>query len=222
MFDDQNVARGATLLAGLILLIVLAAVAAMSAGLDGEYRASAVPESTAMRVDVSELLEPAGAVDSSDGIQGATLARSVPSGRTRSTASGRIAPSLHDGAMRRLLGSLGPIGAPMSGCFADDALVTYDLGIAPGVAVLRAAEGKRQQERDPGHRRANGGSLASLVHVASSAGAGAVPREGASKPRAIEQERGATTNQLFSKKYFESPPVRDGEVTPQIARHMAP
>ena len=48
MFDDQDASRPATLVAGLILLILLAAVAAMSAGFDyGESDARTATDGSA-------------------------------------------------------------------------------------------------------------------------------------------------------------------------------
>lgn len=54
MFDDQMNARRVTLVAGLILFIVLAAVAAMSAGLEGVDHTFAVREPAERSVEVGE------------------------------------------------------------------------------------------------------------------------------------------------------------------------
>ena len=133
MFDDTNTRR-ATLVAGLILLIVLAAVAAMSAELGGEYRAFAVPENTAFIIEMSDLARHLGAVENSDGIRGTALARQTSSARTRPAASQRLVPTMHDQAIVKMMNSLEPIDETMAACFGDEALVAYDLGIAPAAA----------------------------------------------------------------------------------------
>jgi ABC-type phosphate transport system substrate-binding protein len=60
MFDDNNDARWPTLVAGLILLIVLAAVAAMSSGLDAtaEPAIARHAASTRIRMAGSQRLAP--------------------------------------------------------------------------------------------------------------------------------------------------------------------
>ena len=89
MFDNKNDARWPTLVAGLILLIVLAAVAVMSEETNSRHRA------------ISE----------------------------------RVASAVPETAGYRFLASLEPLASRMAGSFPDDALVTYDIGIAPGAAV---------------------------------------------------------------------------------------
>jgi hypothetical protein len=135
MFDDDNTARRASLVAGLILLIVLAAVAAMPGTPGAEDPASVMAENNVLDVEVAELTRQLGAVDSSDRIQGTAFSRQGSVVQTRSSGTGRSAPSVHDRAVTQMLDALGPITVPMSACFADDALVRYDLGIAPGAAV---------------------------------------------------------------------------------------
>jgi hypothetical protein len=100
MSDDTNTRR-ATFVAGLILLIVLAAVAAMSAGLD------------------------------TDGVKG----NAADSQSVSPTIVGQIAAASQGSAGERLLASLAPIGESISGSFPDDALLAYDIGIAPDAAV---------------------------------------------------------------------------------------
>jgi hypothetical protein len=104
MFDDRYSPRP-TLVAGLILLIVLAAVAAMSAGLtpDGMNRIAVA------RLTALESVDP--------------------------TVVGQITESAQGSAGERLLASLAPIGESVSGWFPDDALLAYDIGIDPGAAI---------------------------------------------------------------------------------------
>jgi hypothetical protein len=134
MFDDQNDARRPTLVAGLILLIVLATIAAMSAESGGEYHAFAVPENTAFIIEMSDLARHFGAVENSDGIRGTALARQASSARTRTAATRRLVPTMHDQAIVQMMNSLDPIDETMAACFGDEALVAYDLGIAPSAA----------------------------------------------------------------------------------------
>ena len=129
MFDDQINARRVTLVAGLILLIVLAAVAAMSAGLEG------VDHTFAVREPAERLVEVFGLMDNVGGMPGIVLTRAFSSERIRTAAPRRLVPSVHDQPMESLLRSLGPIREPMSQCFGDNALVAYDLGIAPAAAL---------------------------------------------------------------------------------------
>lgn len=135
MIDDDTTARRASLVAGLILLIVLAAVAAMPGTPGAEDHAFAVADNNALDVNAIDGVAHLGAEDTLNWTQGTALARQGSVVQTRSTGTGRIAPSKHDRAATRLLETLGPITVPMSACFADDALVRYDLGIAPGAAV---------------------------------------------------------------------------------------
>jgi hypothetical protein len=135
MFDDDNTPRRVSLVAGLILLIVLAAVAAMPGTPGAEDPAFAVAENTALDAEVAGVVAHLGAVDTLNWIQSTVVEQYVSDGRTRSTGTRRVAPNMHDRAVTRMLDALGPITAPMSACFADDALVRYDLGIAPGAAV---------------------------------------------------------------------------------------
>ncbi len=135
MFDDDNTPRRVSLVAGLILLIVLAAVAAIPGTLGAEDLAIAVAENTALDAEVADVVAHLGAVDTLNWIQSAAVEQYVSDGRTRSTGTRRVAPNMHDRAVTRMLDALGPVTAPMSACFADDALVRYDLGIAPGAAV---------------------------------------------------------------------------------------
>ena len=58
MFDDKNDARWPTLIAGLILLIVLAAVAAMSAGLDGVAETDLTPQASSLRTRLPAVQRP--------------------------------------------------------------------------------------------------------------------------------------------------------------------
>jgi hypothetical protein len=104
MFDETNTRR-ATLVAGLILLIVLAAVAVMSAELeaDGTIASASAAQATGQRVSP--------------------------------TLVGQIAAAAQGPAGEHLLASLAPIGESISGSFPEDALVTYDIGIDPGAAV---------------------------------------------------------------------------------------
>jgi hypothetical protein len=104
MFDDTNTRR-ATFVAGLILLIVLAAVAAMSAGLD------------------------------TDGNIGSAVAGQTTSQRFSPAIAGQFAAAAQGAAGERLLDSLAPIGESFSGSFPDDVLLAYDIGIAPDAAV---------------------------------------------------------------------------------------
>ncbi len=105
MFDDKNDARWPTLVAGLILLIVLAAVAAMSAGLD------------------------------TDPSIGSAVASQTTSQRFSPAIVGQIAAAAQGSAGERLLASLAPIDESISGSFPDDALIAYDIGIAPDSAI---------------------------------------------------------------------------------------
>jgi hypothetical protein len=135
MLDDDNQSRRASLVAGLILLIVLAAVAAMSGTPGEENFAWAVTGNPAPYTEVFEVMSQLGAGDNRVWFQGSTVASQVSGGRTRSPGRGRVAPNAHGRALAQILDALEPIGVPMSACFADEALVTYDLGVAPGAAV---------------------------------------------------------------------------------------
>jgi len=104
MFDDRYSPRP-TLIAGLILLIVLAAVAAMPAELGTDESA------------------------------GSAVARLTTGRRVSPTIVGQMAAAAQGAAGERLLASLAPIGETISGSFPDDALVSYDIGIAPEAAV---------------------------------------------------------------------------------------
>jgi len=104
MFDDKNNARWPTLVAGLILLIVLAAVAAMPVELG------------------------------TDECAGSAVARLTTGRRVSPTIIGQMAAAAQGTAGERLLASLAPIGETISGAFPDDALVSYDIGIAPDAA----------------------------------------------------------------------------------------
>ena len=104
MFDDTNTRR-ATFVAGLILLIVLAAVAVMSAGLE------------------------------TDEINGSASASQATRQRVSPTIVGQIAASAQGAAGERFLESLAPIGESISGSFPDNALVAYDIGITPSAAI---------------------------------------------------------------------------------------
>jgi len=104
MFDDTNTRR-ATLIAGLILLIVLAAVAVMSAGLE------------------------------TDEINGSASAGQATRQRVSPTIVGQIAASAQGAAGESFLNSLAPIGESVSGSFPDNALVAYDIGITPRAAI---------------------------------------------------------------------------------------
>jgi hypothetical protein len=104
MFDDRYSPRP-TLIAGLILLIVLAAVAAMSAEAN------------------------------TDGIDGNRAAHQTTGKRLSPAAASLVATTATGATGERLLASLGPIGDSISGSFPDDALLTYDIGIAPEAAV---------------------------------------------------------------------------------------
>jgi len=101
MFDDKNDARWPTLVAGLILLIVLAAVAVMSADLNTDE----------------------------------VIGKAADSQSVSPTIVGQIAAASQSSAGERLLASLAPIGESLSGRFPDDALLAYDIGIAPDAAV---------------------------------------------------------------------------------------
>jgi hypothetical protein len=104
MFDDTN-ARRATFVAGLILLIVLAAVAVMSAEVN------------------------------TDGIDGIRVFRQT-TGERFSPATASLITTVATGATgERLLASLAPISDSISGSFPDDALITYDIGIAPEATI---------------------------------------------------------------------------------------
>jgi len=63
------------------------------------------------------------------------VAKQVSSSRTHMTPPRRFVPRLHYQAVRQMLGSLGTIDQPMAACFGDEALVAYDLGIAPAAAI---------------------------------------------------------------------------------------
>lgn len=104
MFDDTN-SRRATLVAGLILLIVLAAVAVLSA----EFNSGGIDGMRAARQTTAEPFSPAAA---SLFITAATATTG-----------------------ERLMASLAPINDSISGLFPDDALIAYDIGIAPEAAV---------------------------------------------------------------------------------------
>jgi hypothetical protein len=104
MIDDTN-SRRATLVAGLILLIVLAAVAVMPAEMN------------------------------TDGIDGVRVARLATSERSSPAAASLIATTAAGSASERLLASLAPIGESISETFPDDALITYDIGISPDATV---------------------------------------------------------------------------------------
>ena len=104
MLDDTN-ARRATLVAGLILLIVLAAVAVLSA----EMSTGRIGGISATSRMVGERFSPATA------------------GLVTTAATGT--------AGGNLLASLAPINDSISGSFPDDALITFDIGIAPEAAV---------------------------------------------------------------------------------------
>jgi hypothetical protein len=104
MFDDTN-ARRATLVAGLILLIVLAAVAVMSAEFD---------------------------LDGSDGIR---VPRQPADNPFSPTTASLVTTAATGTTGERLMASLVPLDDSISGFFPDDALVAYDMGIAPEAAI---------------------------------------------------------------------------------------
>jgi len=104
MFDDTN-ARRATFVAGLILLIVLAAIAVLSAEVN------------------------------TDGIDGIRVARQTTGERFSPATASLITTAATGATGERLLASLAPINDSISGSFPDDALITYDIGIAPVAAV---------------------------------------------------------------------------------------
>ena len=109
MFDDQMNARRATLVAGLILFIVLAAVAAMSAGLENVDHTIAVREPAERSVEVFGLMNNVG------GMPGIVLTRALSSERIRTAAPRRLVPSVRDQPMESALRSLGsclPSGPP--------------------------------------------------------------------------------------------------------------
>jgi len=140
MFDENNDARWPTLVAGLILLIVLAAVAAMSAGLENEGHPFAVQENSAIHVGVPSLVGHVVLEENHEGVQMIAVASRATSERTRSTVAGRLAPVVPDRAMARMLNSLGPIDESMSSCFGDRSLLAYDLGIAPAAVFELLAQ----------------------------------------------------------------------------------
>jgi hypothetical protein len=104
MFDETN-ARRATLVAGLILLIVLAAVAVMSAEMNKER---------SNRIRVARL---------TGGEQLGPAAASFMTAVVTATTG------------ERLMASLTPLDDSISGFFPDDTLIAYDIGIAPGAAI---------------------------------------------------------------------------------------
>jgi hypothetical protein len=89
MFDERENSLRPTLVACLILLLVLAAVAVMSAEPGSQHRA----------------------------------------------VSQRIAAAVPGAAGDHFLASLEPLNGRMAGSFPDDALITYDIGVAPEAAV---------------------------------------------------------------------------------------
>ena len=104
MFDDTN-DRRATLVAGLILLIVLAAVAAMSA----EFNLDGISETGRSPQTADEAFSPA-------------AASLITTGATAMTGEG-------------LMASLVPMNESVSAFFPNDALIAYDIGIAPEAVV---------------------------------------------------------------------------------------
>lgn len=104
MFDGTNTRR-ATLVAGLILLIVSAAVAAISAETDA------------------------------DGSNGMAVIRRTAGAHLSPTIVGQIAAVAQGTAAERLLASLRPINESISSSFPDDALLAYDIGISPDAAI---------------------------------------------------------------------------------------
>jgi hypothetical protein len=105
MFEDNKIGQRTTLIAGLILLIVLAAVAAISAELGTNEITGNASASQATRQRVSP------------------------------TIVGLIAESAQETAGERLLDSLAPISQSISESFPENALLAYDIGIAPGAAL---------------------------------------------------------------------------------------
>lgn len=104
MFDDTN-SRRATIVAGLILLIVLAAVAVLSAEV------------------------------SPDRIDGMETARRTGEGRVGPATASLLTTAVSASTGERLMASLVPINASISGFFPDDVLIAYDIGIAPEAAI---------------------------------------------------------------------------------------
>jgi hypothetical protein len=106
MFDDTN-ARRATLVAGLILLIVLAAVAVMSAEVEVDTERTG-------RIRVARL----------------TFGE-----RIGTATAGLITTAATATTGERLMASLVPIEDSISSFFPDDTLAAYDIGIVPEVAI---------------------------------------------------------------------------------------
>jgi len=104
MLDDTN-ARRATFVAGLILLIVLAAVVVMSA----EFHVDRIDRIGIPRQTTGEAFGP------------------ITAGLISAAATGTRGEGL--------MASLAPIGESLSATFPDDALATYDIGIAPEAAI---------------------------------------------------------------------------------------
>ncbi len=123
MFDQESDRPGATLLAGLILLILLAAIAAIS----GEPEAAG--RSANGGADVSAFAR-----------SGPLVARVLQVDWTRRAAPRRLTAADRSEGMKGLLRSLRPIGEPLAQCFGDDVLIAYDLGVAAAPAAEALAE----------------------------------------------------------------------------------
>ena len=89
----------------------------------------------AVREPAEGPVEVFGLMNNVGGMPGIVLTRAFSSERTRTAAPRRLVPSVRDQPMESALRSLGPIRDPMSQCFGDNALVAYDLGIAPAAAL---------------------------------------------------------------------------------------
>lgn len=134
MFDEESDRPSTTLIAGLILLIVLAAVAVMSGEPSAADRAQAVRKGAAGPAEV------AGPVDGGGAMPGILLARALRVDWSRQANPRRLSPGARSTPIDELLRSVRPISEPLSRCFGEDALVAYDLGIAPAPAAEALAE----------------------------------------------------------------------------------
>jgi len=123
MFDQERDRPGATLVAGVILLILLAAIAAFS----GE------PAIAAPRIR-------GGADVGATAGSGPLVARALQIDWRRRAVSRRVVAADATGPLNELLRSLRPIDKPLAQCFGEDALVAYDLGAVPAPAAEAVAE----------------------------------------------------------------------------------